>query len=370
MKKPAFVTFVGGWGPTPVEQMMAAAHRAIAADLVQRAIASRGFDSYFLVTDTPALVEVDGDDVVVEPALVPFHFGRNLRDLVVKHGLERVCYVGGGALPLLSADDMASISDQLSNTRDTVITNNVYSGDLVCFTPASALERIPLPSIDNPLPRLLSNEGGLEIISLPRGLNTLMDVDTPTDLAILTLFPGLGPHLRAYLEGLDLDVGRLSQALKLFTCRESQVLVAGRIGSFVWSQLEQGTACRCRIISEERGMRTDGREGAGTVRSLLGQYLELTRPPEFFRKLAELGDAIFIDTRVLFRHLGLDLNGPDRFHSDMMAPEEISDPWAREFTSAAMNAPVPVVLGGHSLVTGGLLALIEIAWAGQVKPCS
>ena len=32
---------------------------------------------------------------------------------------------------------------------------------------------------------------------------------------------------------------------------------------------------------------------------------------------------------------------------------------------AVTDAPVPVVLGGPSLVTGGLLALIEIAWAGQ-----
>jgi hypothetical protein len=35
----------------------------------------------------------------------------------------------------------------------------------------------------------------------------------------------------------------------------------------------------------------------------------------------------------------------------------------REFTQAALSAAVPVVLGGHSLVSGGLYALVEAAWA-------
>ena len=53
----------------------------------------------------------------------------------------------------------------------------------------------------------------------------------------------------------------------------------------------------------------------------------------------------------------------DRFYSDLRQPEKISDPWVRRFTEAAIEAPIPVVLGGHSLVSGGLYALVEAAWA-------
>ena len=45
-----------------------------------------------------------------------------------------------------------------------------------------------------------------------------------------------------------------------------------------------------------------------------------------------------------------------------MQPHEIRDPFIRAFTEAAMACPVPVVLGGHSLVSGGLPVLVEAAW--------
>ena len=48
---------------------------------------------------------------------------------------------------------------------------------------------------------------------------------------------------------------------------------------------------------------------------------------------------------------------------NLRQPEKIADPFVRHFTEAAMQAPIPIVLGGHSLVAGGLYALIEAAWA-------
>jgi len=70
---------------------------------------------------------------------------------------------------------------------------------------------------------------------------------------------------------------------------------------------------------------------------------------------------------VIFSHLGLEPSLSDRFHSDLGQVERIDDPFVREFTQAALEAPIPVILGGHSLVSGGLLALIEIA--GQKAGC-
>jgi len=78
--------------------------------------------------------------------------------------------------------------------------------------------------------------------------------------------------------------------------------------------------------------------------------------------LSALGDVAFIDTRVLLAHRGLHPSRPDRFLSDLGRFEEIEDPFLHQFTEAATGAPTPVILGGHSLVSGGLMALIEAAW--------
>ena len=62
------------------------------------------------------------------------------------------------------------------------------------------------------------------------------------------------------------------------------------------------------------------------------------------------------------RHLGIEPSREDRFQSDLLRPEAISDTWLRRFTAAAAKAPLPVLLGGHSLVSGGLMALNDAAW--------
>jgi hypothetical protein len=139
-------------------------------------------------------------------------------------------------------------------------------------------------------------------------------------------------------------------------------VVAGRVGSHAWQYLERQTACRVRLFAEERGMQADGRAQEGSVRSLLGFYLEEVGPQRLFAALAQLGDAAFIDSRVLLAHLGLQPSRADRFLSDLGRWREIAHPFLREFTRAAVEAPIPVLLGGHALVSGGLMALNEFAW--------
>jgi hypothetical protein len=187
---------------------------------------------------------------------------------------------------------------------------------------------------------------------------------------VLKVHPGAGHHSQALLDGLDLDPSRLRQAIRPFTDTKAEVLVAGRVGSYLWAQLEGNTACRVRTLSEERGMRADGREEAGQVCSILGFYLEQVGATRFFDTLAKLADAAFIDSRVIFNHLRLDLSCSDRFLSDLGQADKIENAQARQFTQAAGEAPIPVILGGHSLVAGGLLALIEAAIleGGAVEP--
>jgi len=349
-----------------VETMMAGARQAITQDLIERAQAIPTISRIVLSTNAPHLAEwaqSRGVDVELDPLDNTFHFGHHLHALATKYDVERLYYMGGGSGALLSADQMASIVERLQFADEILITNNYYSTDFCAFAPVTALDAIEPPTADNDLGWLLSEKAGLPNESLPRSASTQHDVDTPTDLMVLVPHPGVGAHTRAFLDGLEMDTSHIEEAMRLLTDRDAEVLIAGRVSSAVWQYLERETACRTRILAEERGMRASGRQARGEVRSLLGHHYQQVGPRRFFETLAELGQAVFLDSRVIFAHLGVWPPARDRYNSDLRRPQRIEDDTVREFTTAAMKAPVPVVLGGHSLVSGGLYALVEAAWA-------
>mgnify|MGYP006302922901 CR=1 FL=1 len=110
-------------------------------------------------------------------------------------------------------------------------------------------------------------------------------------------------------------------------------------------------------------MRADGRLDRGEVRSLLGLHIEAVGLERFFQEVVpELGQAALIDDRVLWAHRRTWPAARYRFCSDLFMVERIKDPYLRRFTQAAAACPVPVVLGGHSVVSGGLYVLVEGAW--------
>ena len=357
---PALIVFLGGLGDSPVEEMVAGARVAASLDSIEAALQSGGYRGAVLVTDgrfpLPALPE----GVLLDADGGPFHFGRRLTEVVHRHGLQRLVYLGGGSLPLLGAPELAAVAEGLAEDG-VLVTNNHYSSDMVGFA-SEALERIEPPESDNRLARALSEEAGLSVRALERTVASQLDIDGPTDLAILALTGEGGPRLRAYLGSLKLDTERYRRVLPLFTDREAEITVAGRVGSHVWQYLERETACRVRLFAEERGMEADGRATSGDARSLVAFFLESAGPLRFFQAMAELADAAFIDTRVLLAHFRVEAGRADRFLSDLGCWREISQPFLRGFTRAAAEAPIPVLLGGHSLVSGGLMALNEFAW--------
>ncbi len=86
--------------------------------------------------------------------------------------------------------------------------------------------------------------------------------------------------------------------------------------------------------------------------------------------MASLGDAAIVDTRVLMaHHFGPDEsawpNAEDRFASDLLLAASIADPWLRALTKSACEATVPIVLGGHTAVNGGLRLLARRAQTGE-----
>ncbi len=362
---PDLVVFAGGLGPSPQERMVAGARLAAALDALEAALASEAYNTATLLTDEPPPPSLDVPQRVrVIADKGPFHFGERLREMARLRQNRPLVYFGAGSMALLDSASFRQIAALLE--EDGVVTNNFYSADLVGVRPALALALLDAAfDSDNPLPRLLRDATELPVHTLDRTCETQFDVDSPADLVVLAATGLGGPRLRRYVAGLPLDAGPLRRAMPLFTDKRAEVFVAGRVGSHVWQQIERDTACRVRLLAEERGMQADGREAAGGVRSVLGMYLASVGEERFFGSLAELGDATFLDYRVLMAHICGDGPPPsraDRFAADLGAASAIGHPLLRRFVEAAARAPRPVILGGHSLVSGGLMAVIRAAW--------
>lgn len=358
--QPTLIVFSGGMRETPVERLVGDARDAAALDTLDRGLQSGAFAGGLLVTDNERLRALAPAGVEVVRADSAFNFGDQLRALIHERRIERPLYVGGGSIPLLQSADLAALARRLTAADRLVISNNYFSADCAGWVPGSALDGLAEIPSDNRLPQLLHLQAGLPSETMERTIASQLDIDTPTDLAVLSLFGSSG-RLRGYLDTLTIDTARYRQAMPLFL-QPATILVAGRVGSAVWQYLERETACRVRLYSEERGMQADGRERSGNVRSILGFYLERAGPDELFQTLAQLGDAVFLDSRVICAHARVFPSRPDRFLSDLGRWHEVQDPFLRELTRAAIQAPVPVVLGGHSLVSGGLMALVQAAW--------
>lgn len=364
----AFVLFFGRAGTSGIEQRLDAVRIAIAASVLRTA-GEAGFDPLIAVSSDQEAVgafRAAGAETVAERT-APFHLGQELAELVRSRGLERLCAIGAGAGALLTAADLRGVREELEREEALVLSNNHYSADLVAFTPASALGAIALPATDNPLPRLLHQEAGLRSRQLPRSAATLLDVDTPADATVLVRHPACPPAL-AGIGTWEAELGRrIDSLMRLITTAERELLVAGRVGAPVWTYLEQQTACRVRMLAEERGMQAAGRDLDGSARTALGFLYRETGPVAFFERMAELGDGMLFDSRVLFAHLGWRPGGAERFASDLF-DDRAAGPELREFTAAARDARIPLLLGGHTLVSGVLWTMVEAAWSGHPEP--
>ncbi len=356
----AIVILEGGNPLDPIEQQMVSVRKAMTLDVVEKVKHIPEIDGVYLSTNYPDLAESAaalGVTVVEEEQ--PFHFGRCLQNVVNLHQLDGVIYVGGASCPFLTGDEFRQIAQELRTRKSVVYTNNPQSSDIVAFTPGDAINHIELPENDNTLATALRNQAGLERVLLPHSVGVHFDIDTPSDVLVMSLSPKVGPRTRQALDALRWDNSRVRRAMELIALPQSNILLAGRVNPWTMSHVGTYYRCRLRVISEERGMRALGRAERGEVHSMLGFLLEQLSPRGFVDYISSIADAAFIDTRVLFAHLHRSLEEGQRFSSDLGVLERIGDELVEELTEAVFKAPIPIILGGHSLVAGSMWSLVD-----------
>lgn len=360
-RKLTLFLFVKGSGTTEIEDLVAQAQSAAALDTLERLRQVGEVERMVVATGDARFAtraEALGALAEIDPPGSDFHFGRRLATLVAKYGAAVPIYIGGGSGSLMQVQDWRQVVDQIVSAERTVITNNYFSCDFAAWTPGTALLGYEPPHLDNDLAFTLKSRAGLHVISLVKNAATQLDIDTPTDLLVLSNHTLAGTHLQDFLRSARLDGTRVRSIQELAANPEVTLLIAGRVSASMALFLERNTRCQWRIFSEERGMRASGREERGQVQSLVFSYLDRLGPRPFFDALSRLADGVVLDTRVLFAAYGLHPTASDRFHSDLLEPAAIEDRFIREFTSAARACPIPVLFGGHSLVSGGMYALV------------
>lgn len=329
-----------------------------------------------------ALLAAGADDVAIRggpPDDTPF--GARLRAIVRADRPEGLVILGSGAIPLATRRDYRDLAVAAGSDERVAVANNRFSADVVAVSRADALADLPdLPS-DNALPRWLEEVAGYSVRDLRRRWRLGMDIDGPLELVILGAHPPDG-----------IDAARVQTALSTLRTvaadRRAEMTVAGRLSTGTLAWLERGIPARVRAVVEERGLRAASllaqaehanvQAPGATPRatrppaSLLGMLIDRDGPGSLGAILARLGEAAVVDTRVLLAHrLGTDEtawpSAEDRFASDLLLTENVRDPWLRDLTAAAVAAPIPIVLGGHSLVGPGARLILSGARTRQTQ---
>lgn len=291
-------------------------------------------------------------------------FGSRLRELLAiggAGGIGGLVVLGSGSIPLATTADRRAFIEAAGADDRVALANDRFSADIVAIARADGLPEIPDLPGDNALPRWLSELAGYDVRDLKRRWRLGVDIDGPQDLVLI----GAGDEPA----GIATDAlrTRLAAVREVGHDRHAELLIAGRTSATTLAWLERHTASRTRALVEERGMRAGDPANRRLPSSVLGALLDRDGPESFGDHLARLSDAAIVDSRVLLAHrLGANEvlwpAAEDRFASDLLLPDMIEDPWLRALTASAADAPIPVLLGGHTLVGPGVRLIIGGTW--------
>ena len=359
MSDTAAIIMHGAAGTSPGERIVSKARQAAIRDLVD-GLHAAGADRILLISNDLHVQEGlarCGVERFTPVHRSPFDAGQALQDAVREHRLRGFVYFGSGTGSLLHIDQLRDLVAFAAQEPRAALLNNPFSVDFAAVSGAQHLPDGALPPSDNALGFALA-KAGYTCRALPRTLDTQFDIDTPTDACLLAATGRGGPHLRAGLRELRLPTGSVTAVLHRLVDRAAHVYLLGRVNPRTWAWFESQVACRTSGTIEGRGMRGYP-TGRGT---LLGGLLGATSPTAFFDRLGQLCSAALIDSRPLLSDDGLLPPAADRFSSDLLQAKQVADPRWAAFTASAAEASVPVLVGGHNLVSGGLYLLGEMCW--------
>jgi hypothetical protein len=360
MKRVAAILFHAPLGESHVERFVERGRWAGALGLARR-LREVGLGEVYVATPDPE--RCPGGDEHASFLRTPaagFHFGHALAQSCAELRLDGVLYFGGGAGGLLAEADLVRLVESASGDAPRAVLNNFYSCDFCSISCVGEALGGDLPDIDNPLGFALA-DAGVPCFALARSAETQFDIDTPTDLHILARSGRGDRELRTFSAGIETPHPSLERALARLTDRTATTTLIGRLSPVTWGHFEVDVACRTSALVEGRGMRA----GPADRTPWLRQVLQSDGPTAFFDRLARSSDAAWIDTRPILGTREELPQASDRFASDLFLVDEICDPIWRAFTEAALRSPIPIVLGGHSLVSGGLYLAAEACWKGR-----
>jgi len=346
-----------------LEEIVGRAQHANVEDLIDKltGIASD------IVVATPAAEDATafrhaGAELVDTTRGGSFRFGEALAGILRRKGANAVLVLGSGSGVLLEDSHIAALVEFAGRSAPTALFNNFYSCDFVALSGAQVLLEIPLPPSDNALGFALA-DAGIPCFAAPRDAASQFDIDVPMDLCLLKEADQGGAALRRVLDAWDVGHPTLGALCEVLTDRSALMQLGGRIQPGTWQAFEQATACRTGGWIEGRGLK-----GYPDKRERFVQGLVADDPIAFFDRLAKAADGAILDTRPLLA-VGNELPpAHDRYASDLFLVDEVRDLRWRAFTEAARNASIPVVLGGHNLVSGGLFLLADRCWKGRDLP--
>jgi len=302
------------------------------------------------------------DDVAVlagPPDDTPF--GDRLReraDEVSSRGAGLIV-LGSGAIPLATARDVSGLVATAASGEPRALVNNRFSADVIAIGDARWLGRLPPLASDNALPRWLA-AAGVTVEDRHAVSRLQPDLDSPLDA--LVVGGSIEAHAREAAAALGVDLKavdtRLEGLRRVARDASAELLVAGRTSARTIRWLERHAACRVRALVEERGMRTAPAHQRQPA-SMLGMLLDRGGAASLGSLVARLADGALVDSRVLLAHrCGRDEgswpDAEDRFASDLLLADLVRDPWLAALTRSARDAPIPILLGGHTLVGPGV----------------
>jgi hypothetical protein len=339
------------------QDLVSRVRTACAKSVVERLHRFPEVEKIVVATATPEMWEDSPGQVEADPPEA-WHFGARFDALVAAHKPRRVLYLASGAGLLFSEEEWQRLLGA-ALPEPFAILNNFYSTDLALIVPPWPIPDLPR---DNPLGMRLW-QAGYACYEFPRTAATQLDIDTPGELQILALHPGLPPAVKELLAAVPTE--RAQALLSAIPDPEAEVVLIGRVSGHLLRFLDREAACRSRVVSEERGMEASGRAERGAVLSLLGFWAERNGPAALVQTLSRLGDVVVWDIRVLMGHLGIWPPPEERYACDLLDYEKVRDPRLRELVQACAESPTPFLLGGHALVSGGMYLAVELAWRNK-----